>query len=118
MLNNNIDKIEKAAGTFENAVSSTKFYKVGSHPIKLYVKGDREYRADVLFNNVDVIGFLYVYEDILTKAFLVKRGTNLSTGVRTVTTVNGSCFKVCMINRFWRMFSFLDPARPTRSSLR
>ena len=40
-----------------------------------------------------MIGCIYGYEDIITKAFLVKRYTNFSTGVRTVTAVSGSCFK-------------------------
>ena len=93
MLNSNRDTIMKAAGKFENQDSPTRSYKEGSHPVEIYVTGDRGYRADVLFNNIDVIGFLYVYEDILTKAFLVKRYTNFSTGARTITAVSGSCFK-------------------------
>jgi len=93
MLNTNRDTIIKAAGKFENQDSSTRSYKEGSHPVEIYVKGDRGYRADVLFNNIDVIGFLYVYEDILTKTVLVKRYTNFSTGARTITVVSGSCFK-------------------------
>ena len=59
----------------------------------MYIKRDRGYRADVLFNNIDVIDFLYVYEDILIKTYLVKRYTNFSTGVRTITVVSSSCFK-------------------------
>ena len=102
MLNTNRDTIIKAAGKFENQDSPTRSYKEGSHPVEIYVTGDRGYRADVLFNNIDVIGFLYVYEDILTKAFLVKRYTNFSTGVRTITAVSGSCFKYtpfCMYDK-------------------
>ena len=74
MLNSNRDKLEQAVGTFENTLSPMNSYNGGSHPLELYVKGDRGYRADVLYNHVDMIGFLYVYEDVLIKAFLL-RGT-------------------------------------------
>ena len=40
-----------------------------------------------------MIGFLYVYEDVLTKAFLVKRYTDFTTDIRTATTVSGSYLK-------------------------
>ena len=100
MMNNNRDKIKKAADTFENPLTSTKSYNAGSHPVELQVKGDRGYRADVLFNNVGVIGCIYGYEDIITKAFLVKRYTNFSTGIRTVTIVSGSCFKYTLFRMY------------------
>ena len=93
MLTNNRDTIIKAAGKFENQDSPTRSYNDGSHPIEIYVKGDKSYRTDVLFINIDVIGFLYVYEEILTNAFLIKRYTDFSTCVRTIATVSGSCFK-------------------------
>ena len=93
MLTNNRDTIIKAARKFENQDSATRSYNEGCHLIEIYVKEDKSYRADVLFINIDMIGFLYVYEDILTKAFLVKRYTNFSTGVRTITAVSGPCFK-------------------------
>ena len=93
MLNGNRDKLKQAAGTFEHTLSPVKSYKEGFHPLELYVKGDRGYRADVLYNHVNVIWFLYVYEDALTKAFLVKQYTDFTTGSRTTTAVSGSCFK-------------------------
>ena len=58
----------------------------------LYVKGDNGKRADVLLNHQDVIEFIYLHKNILSKAFIVKRNTDFGTNVRTMTTVSGNCF--------------------------
>ena len=62
--------------TFDNPgsppVSSLSFTN-GSHPVELYINGDKSVRTDVLFNHVHVIGFLYIQDGIITKAFLPKR---------------------------------------------
>ena len=57
-----------------------------------YVKGDNGKRADVLLNRHDVIGFIYVHENIVSKAFVVKRNTNFGTNIRTMTAVSENYF--------------------------
>ena len=47
----------------------------------------------MLFNHVHVIGFLYIQNGILTKAFLPKRTTDFSSNTRTVTAVSGTCWE-------------------------
>ena len=63
---------QEAAGTFDTpgspGISSFSFTN-GSHPVELYINGDKSLRADVLFNHVHVIGFLYIQDGILTKEF-------------------------------------------------
>ena len=50
-------------------------------------------RVDVFYNHKDVIGFLYIHEGILSKAFLVKRLTDFLSSQRTVIAVSVSCFE-------------------------
>lgn len=74
-------------------LSLNKSYKEGSHPLELYVKGHRIVCTDILWNDKDVIGFLYIHKDMLTNAFLVKRYTHFSSGMRTATWASDSYLK-------------------------
>ena len=60
--------------------------------------------------------------DWLPIYLLVKRYTNLSTGIRTVTVVSGSCFKYTPFRMYNKLvlagILLLAPRRSTRSSLR
>ena len=51
-------------------------YSKGDHPLDLFLKGDVETRGDVILNHPDVIGFVYLNDDIITKAFLPKKVIN------------------------------------------
>ena len=93
MLNVPKDREKEAAETFENLSSTSLTFQDGSHPVDLYVKGDNGKRADVLLNHQDVIGFIYVHENVVSNAFVVKRNTEFGTNVRTVTAVSGNCFE-------------------------
>ena len=92
MLTTQKDREEEAAGTFECPSTPSVTFQDGSHPVDLYVKGDNGKRADVLLNHQDVIGFIYVHENIVSKAFVVKRNTDFGTNVRTVTAVSGNYY--------------------------
>ena len=82
--------------TFDNPgsppVSSLSFTN-GSHPVELYINGDKSVRTDVLFNHVHVIGFLYIQDGIITKAFLPKRTTDFSSNISPVTAVSRTCWE-------------------------
>ena len=60
----------------------------------LYVKIDNGKCANVLLNHQDVIEFIYVHENIVSKAFVVKRNTEFGTNFRTVIVVSGNCYDV------------------------
>ena len=45
-----------------------------SHPLYLYLQGNIQTRSEEILNHSDVIGFVYMNDDIVTKAFLVKNG--------------------------------------------
>ena len=92
MLNSQRDREKESTGKFENPSPPSLQFPNGSHPVDLYVKGDNGKRADVLLNHQDVIEFIYVHKNILSKAFIVKRNTDFGTNVRTMTTVSGNCF--------------------------
>ena len=51
-------------------------YNDDVHPLYLYLLGDKEMRSDVLLNHPDVIGYVYLYEDNVRKAFLVNKVVN------------------------------------------
>ena len=46
------------------------------HPMYLFLQGNVKTRSNVLLNHPDVIGFIYLNDDVLTKAFLPKRVVN------------------------------------------
>ena len=92
------DREEEAAGTFENPDSPSLKFPEGSHPVNLYVKGDRDKRANILLNHHDMIGFIYVHDTIISKEFVVKRNTNFGTNIRTMTAVSENCFDFTPFN--------------------
>ena len=51
-------------------------YADDTHPLYLFLEGNIETRSNVLLNHPDVTGFIYLNDDILTKAFLPKRVVN------------------------------------------
>ena len=64
--------VPKLDETFESKDKSFVF-PIGEHPLDLFFQGDYGTRVNILFNHPEVEGFAYVYEDILTKAFLATR---------------------------------------------
>ena len=54
-----------------------KTYEKGLHPVELFLNWDLDARSDVLLTHSDVIGFLFVHEGILTKAYLPKKSSKL-----------------------------------------
>ena len=51
-------------------------YSEGFSPAEIFLEGDIETRTDVLLNHPDVIGFIFLYEDVVTKAFLPTKVVN------------------------------------------
>ena len=122
MLTSQKDREEEATGTFENPSSPSLKFPDGSHPVDLYVKGDNGKCADVLLNHQDVIGFIYVHENIVSKAFVVKRNTDFGMNVRTVTAFSGNYyhftpFRVVDKKFFSDLITFNHPAIITTATL-
>ena len=92
MLTSQKDRVEVATGTFENPFSPSLKFPDGPHSMYLYVKGDNGKRVDVLLNHQDVIRFIYVHENIVSKAFVVKLNTDFGTNVRTVIAFSGNYY--------------------------
>ena len=65
------------------------------HPVELFLNGDLDARSDVLLTHPDVIGFLFVHEGILTKAYLPKKVVNFeapaSEDRKSIVAVSGTC---------------------------
>ena len=64
---------------FEDKDLSVDEYPDGLHPTAIYLQGDVDTRSDVILNHPDVIGFVYLNENIITKAFLAKKVVNFKT---------------------------------------
>ena len=71
-------------------------YSEGFGPAEIFLEGDIETRTDVLLNHPDVIGFIFLYEDVVTKAFLPTKEVNfkarrcmMRNGVVVVNDVSG-----------------------------
>ena len=64
---------------FEEKELELATYSEGNHPLYLFLKGDDETRGGVILNHPDVIGSVYLNEDIITKAFLPKKAVNFKT---------------------------------------
>ena len=61
---------------FYNKTEEEIKYPEGTSPAELYVEGNLEIRTDVILNHPDVIGFVFLYEDVVTKAFLPTKVVN------------------------------------------
>ena len=61
---------------FEEKGLTQEKYADDSHPLYLYLQGNVQTRSEVILSHPDVIGFVYMNEDIVTKAFLVKKMIN------------------------------------------
>ena len=51
-------------------------YSDDVHPLYLYLLGDKDMRSDVILNHPDVLGYIYVYENNVRKAFLAHKVIN------------------------------------------
>ena len=58
---------------FEEKNQKLADFPEGLHPVELFYKGDMETRGDVLLSHPEVIGFIYLHEDVITKAYFPKR---------------------------------------------
>ena len=63
---------------------------LGSNPIELFLSSDRETRLNILTSHPQVIGFVYLYEGSITKAFLPKQVIDWTTNDKTVVAVSGT----------------------------
>ena len=58
---------------FEDKEGEMVIFASGEYPVELFFQGDYDTRTGVIFNYPEVEGFVYVYEDTLTNAFLATR---------------------------------------------
>ena len=61
---------------FEDDTLSPASYSDEDHPLVLFLKADAEGREDILLSHPDVIGFVYIQENSISKAFLPKKIIN------------------------------------------
>ena len=61
---------------FEDETLSPATYSDEDHPLVLFLKADAEGREDILLSHPDVIGFVYIQENSISKAFLPKKIIN------------------------------------------
>ena len=64
---------------FEEKGLTKEEYDDNSHPLYLYLLGDKDMRSDVILNHPDVLGFMYLYENNVRKAFMVNKVVNFKT---------------------------------------
>ena len=86
---------KKVHDEFFDETKKEESYEKGMHPVELYRNGDLDARSDVLLTHPDVIGFLFVHEGILTKAYLPKKvvnfGATKSEERKSIVAVSGTC---------------------------
>ena len=61
---------------FEDKTDVLPTYTEDEHPLSIFLKSDGDGREDILLSHPDVIGFLYVHENTVSKAFLPKKVVN------------------------------------------
>ena len=59
-------------------VESPQNYEDGLHPTEIYLRGTLEQRSDIILNHPDACGFLYIHDEIITKAYFPKKVVNYS----------------------------------------
>ena len=63
------------------------------HPLYMFLNGDLDTRAEIILNHPDVIGFVYLHDDNITKAFLPKKVVNFAASSpekrKTIVAVSG-----------------------------
>ena len=53
-------------------------YSNDLHPLYLFLNGDLDTRGEIILNHPDVIGFVYLHDDSITKAYLPKKVVNFA----------------------------------------
>ena len=59
----------------EKGLTKTK-YPDNEHPLYMFLTGDPETRGDIILTHPGVIGFVYLHDESIVKAFLPKRVVN------------------------------------------
>ena len=57
---------------------SPRIYEEGLHPAEIFLRGTLEQRSDIILNHPDVCGFLYIHDEIISKAYFPKKVVNYS----------------------------------------
>ena len=78
-------------GKFDMADTPSTFLR-SSHPIDIYMSADRNVRSDLIFSHIKVVGWIYVEDGILQKAFLPTKITNFSDRLRITVVAVGLLF--------------------------
>ena len=76
--------------SFEGILNSDTDISSGTNPIELFLSSDRETRLNILTSHPQVVGFVYLYEDSITKAFLPKQVIDWANNEKTVVAVSGT----------------------------
>ena len=76
--------------SFEGILNSDTDISSGTNPIELFLSSDRETRLNILTSHPQVVGFVYLYEGSLTKAFLPKQFIDWNSNDKSVVAVSGT----------------------------
>ena len=58
---------------FDNEEVEATVYEKGENPLELFIEGDIEMRSEIILNHPDVIGYIYLNDNVITKVFLTKK---------------------------------------------
>ena len=79
--------------TFDVAHEKVNFPKNQNH-IKLFVQEHIDTRSEVLLSHPEVLGFVYIHQDVITKTFFPRKVVNFkvkcSSKRKSITSVSGS----------------------------
>ena len=58
---------------FDSKVNELASYRDGEKSLELFIYGDTKMRDEIILNYPDVIGYIYLNDDVITKEFLPKK---------------------------------------------
>ena len=77
--------------TFEQqATTGDKALPPETNAIELFLSSDRDTRSNVLLSHPHVLGFVYLNDDAITKAFLPERVMDWRNNIKSIAAVSGT----------------------------
>ena len=64
-------------------------YRNGENPLELFIQGNTEMRGEIILNHPDLIGFIYLNDGVITKAFLLRKMVNFRTNIKVIISASG-----------------------------
>ena len=76
--------------SFESDLNPDSDISSGTNPMELFLASDHQTRLNILTSHPQVVGFVYMYENSLMKAFLPKQFIDWNSNDKTVVAVSGT----------------------------